>query len=107
MGMMCSYVGAHGVNDVKYEALPSADGHGWSSGEWEQHKPVLMKQNAMVTLPYVVNHATDEVTSGSATYLYLGRMLGVCGETQREQRDNEQVLHCITDMQLEFVQLCH
>lgn len=92
MRMMCVYTQVQ-WKDVKYTAQQKERG-GWVAPEWERNdRPPLRDMNPLVQLPYVRNHATGEVVSQStAVYLYLGRILGLAGDTWEEQLANEQVL---------------
>lgn len=107
MRMMCAYAQCPHVEDVQYEATQTKSG-GWSSAQFQKQMPQLREQNPLVSLPYVINHGTGEVVSQSnAVYLYLGRLLGLNGETREEQLANEQVLIYLHGMFMEMRDLVY
>eukprot|EP00418_Pyrodinium_bahamense_P031453 CAMPEP_0179140482 /NCGR_PEP_ID=MMETSP0796-20121207/67270_1 /TAXON_ID=73915 /ORGANISM="Pyrodinium bahamense, Strain pbaha01" /LENGTH=319 /DNA_ID=CAMNT_0020840029 /DNA_START=1 /DNA_END=957 /DNA_ORIENTATION=+ len=105
--MICFYTGVD-CKDVKYEVRKRAHG-GWSAREWEREdKRGLVDRNALVQLPYVVNHTTGEVVSqSSAVCLYLGRLLGLGGASRAARAANEQVLLYIHAMWMEMRDLVY
>lgn len=107
MRMMSVYAGAD-WEDVKYAAKKKTKG-GWVAKEWEREaRPVLKERNALVNLPYVINHLSGEVVSQSnAVSLYLGRLFGLNGATREEQLANEQVLFHIHGMWMEHRDLVY
>jgi len=108
MRMMCVYAGAES-EDVKYEARQKSRGCGWVATEWERvDKPELQVQNPFAQLPYVINQATgDVVVCSNAVSLYLGRLLGLSGSTNRERIANEQVLFYAYQMFIEVFDLVY
>jgi len=105
--MMCAYAGAT-FEDVKYQAQKKPKG-GWIAPKWERDdKPGLRDRNPLVQLPYVVNHATGEVVAQSnAVYTYLGRLLGLHGNSPQERSANEQVLFHAHSMFMEIRDLVY
>jgi len=107
MRMMCDYTGVKWEN-IPYEVKEKRPGH-WVCHEWDRDdRPVLMKENPFVQLPYVRNKTSGEVvTQSNAVYLYLGRLLCLNGSTTQEQLANEQVLFYIYQVWMETFDLVY
>eukprot|EP00811_Abedinium_folium_P006351 NODE_15847_length_1027_cov_3.472222.p1 GENE.NODE_15847_length_1027_cov_3.472222~~NODE_15847_length_1027_cov_3.472222.p1 ORF type:complete len:260 (-),score=64.90 NODE_15847_length_1027_cov_3.472222:72-851(-) len=106
--MMCTYAGVDAWEDIKYDVLQFPNGS-WAAPTWEQnHKPPLAEKNALVDLPYVVNHTTGAViTQPSAVGLYLGRLLNLNGWDPEQQAGNEQLLSHDVHMWSDLCQLVY
>jgi len=97
--MMLSYAKAEGklmeFEDVTYELTAKPDG-GWDGSCWGGvDKPPLKKKNALINLPYIIDH--DEggliITQSTACYQHLARSLGLMGNGSAAQTSGvEQIL---------------
>ena len=91
--MLCEYA-AVPYTDTQY-TIPERDA--W----FKVRKPELVKHNALVTLPYVVDTRGSEqivISQSNACLLYLGRRLGLAGSTPLEVALNEQCLCEVFDL---------
>eukprot|EP01063_Lacrimia_lanifica_P024047 TRINITY_DN32015_c0_g1_i1.p1 TRINITY_DN32015_c0_g1~~TRINITY_DN32015_c0_g1_i1.p1 ORF type:complete len:234 (+),score=87.95 TRINITY_DN32015_c0_g1_i1:50-751(+) len=96
--MMCEYAGA----EYKCTDYTIAEVKKW----FEERKPELQKENALMNLPFIVD-GDFVVTQSNACMYYLGRKFGMNGKTEAEIIDNDQMLCEVFDLRNRVVQTCY
>lgn len=106
--MMCAYAGATcDVDDIHYGLVETPEG-GFDNKAWAVPKAELKKKNALINLPYVIDHATGlVVTQSTAVYQYLGRKLNLMGKTEEEVAMCEQTLAQALDLRNALMRLVY
>jgi glutathione S-transferase len=88
--MMTMYKGIR-LNAVNYD-LATTEENGFDRSSWyTDAKPALKEQNPLVNLPYVIDNGLI-ITQSHACLVYLGRRLGLLGNSPAAEIECEQLL---------------
>ena len=94
--MMLAYAKAEGrcdFEDCAYE-LHEKEGGGYDNSSWMKNaKPGLKERNALINLPYVIDHSSGlVVTQSTAVFQFIARKVGLLGSCERAVAECEQTL---------------
>ena len=95
--MLLAYAKADGRlaewEDVTYELAEKPDGKFDGSAWMQVAKPPLREKNALMNLPYLIDHDSGAVvTQSTAVFQYIGRCVDMMGGSAAELAACEQIL---------------
>ncbi len=110
--MLLAFAKAEGkIGDFEDVTFGLADkpGGGYDGSAWTvDAKPTLREKNALINLPYVIDHDTGlVVTQSTCVYQYIGRCAGMMGKTDAEVAECEQALAQAFDLRNEVVKFVY
>lgn len=98
--MICHFAQLKEGADVEYVSYDAGNpsGHDYKS-EWFRVKPVLLQNNPMMNLPYIIDRGRSiTVVQTNACLYYLGRKFGLSGGSELERSRIDQIVAQTMDL---------